>query len=88
MFRVGLGFFVWLPFPGTGACVGALIGLVMGVPIGRLVTLLLGTMWVGVVSWTFGIDLFLTFTGTTGRIIAWGVTALLMLFAATTRWRR
>lgn len=85
---LGLALFVWLPFPATGAFVGAIIGLVMGVPMGRLVALLLGAMWLGIVTWTYGIELVFLFTGTAGRIVAWVATAGFLLYAAAVQWRR
>jgi uncharacterized membrane protein len=85
---LGLALFVWLPFPATGAFVGAIIGLVMGVSTGRLVVLLLGSMWVGVITWTYGIELVFLLTGTAGRIVAWAATAGFLIYAAAIQWRR
>jgi len=85
---IGLIFFVWLPFPGTGAFIGALIGLIWGMPMVRLVSLLLASMWVGVVSWTYGIDWIFLFTGRTGHVVAWVFTGLLLVWAAFRRFRR
>ena len=84
---LGLVLFVWLPLPGTGAFVGALIGLLLGMPMVRLLPLLLVSMWVGVVSWTYGIDWIFLFTGTTGHIVAWVVTGICLLWACVTRFR-
>ncbi len=84
---IGLIVFVWLPFPGTGAFVGALIGLIMGMSFGRLVPLLLVSMWVGVVSWTYGVEVIFLFTGKTGHIIAWVATAAFLIYAVVSRWR-
>jgi uncharacterized membrane protein len=83
----GLVIFVWLPVPGTGAFVGALIGLIMGIRLSQLVPLLLASMWIGVVSWTYGIELVFLFTGRTGHIIAWVVTVALLLYAVASRLR-
>jgi uncharacterized membrane protein len=84
---VGLAFFVWLPFPGTGAFFGALIGLMLGMPMTRLAPLLFLSLWAGVISWTYGIDWLFVFTGRTGHIVAWVVTGLLLLWAAISRFR-
>lgn len=84
---IGLILFVWLPLPGTGAFVGALIGLMLGMPLVRLVPLLLLSMWVGVVSWTYGIDLVFLFTGRVGHIAAWVLTGVLLVWAAVGRLR-
>lgn len=84
---LGLVLFVWLPLPGTGAFVGALIGLLLGMPMVRLLPLLLVSMWVGVVSWTYGIDWIFLVTGKTGHIVAWVVTGICLLWACVTRFR-
>lgn len=84
---IGLILFVWLPLPGTGAFVGALIGLILGMPLIRLLPLLLLSMWFGVVSWTYGIDWIFLFTGRTGHIVAWVLTGLLLLWAVFSRLR-
>jgi len=85
---IGLILFVWLPLPGTGAFVGALIGLILGMPLIRLLPLLLISMWVGVASWTYGIDWIFLFTGRTGHIVAWVLTGLLLLWALFSRFRK
>ena len=82
---IGLILFVWLPLPGTGAFVGALIGLMLGMQLVRLVPLLLLSMWVGVVSWTYGIDFIFLFTGRVGHIAAWVLTGVLLVSAAVGR---
>ena len=84
---IGLILFVWLPLPGTGAFVGALIGMMLGMPLVRLVPLLLVSMWVGVVSWTYGIDWIFLFTGKIGHIVAWAVTGGCLLWALAGRFR-
>jgi len=84
---LGLILFVWLPLPGTGAFVGALIGLILGMPLVRLLPLLLLSMWIGVVSWTYGIDWIFLFTGRTGHIVAWVLTVLLLVWAFVSRLR-
>lgn len=85
---LGLILFVWMPLPGTGAFVGALIGLILGMPLVRLVPLLLLSMWVGVVSWTYGIDLIFLFTGRAGHVAAWVLTGALLVWAAVGRFRK
>lgn len=71
----------------AAAFVGALIGLMLGMPLARLVPLLLLSMWVGVVSWTYGIDLIFLFTGRVGHIAAWVITGALLVWAAVSRLR-
>lgn len=83
----GLILFIWLPFPFTGAFLGALIGLLMGISMIRLVPIVLVTMWIGVVTWTWGIDFVILFTGTGGRITAWVLTGLILLYSVVVRVR-
>lgn len=81
----GLVLFIWLPFPFTGAFLGALIGLLMGVPLVRLVPIVLVTMWIGVVTWTWGIDFVILFTGTAGRVTAWMLTGVFLVYSVVIR---
>ncbi len=83
----GLVFFIWLPFPFTGAFVGALIGLLMGLSITRLVSIVLGTMWLGVFTWTWGIDYIFLFTGTAGHVVAWVLTGAFLVYSVVIRLR-
>lgn len=83
----GLVLFIWLPFPFTGAFLGALIGLLMGISIVRLVPIVLGTMWIGVVTWTWGVDFVILFTGTVGRIAAWMLTGAFFVYSVMIRLR-
>lgn len=84
---LGLVFFIWLPFPFTGAFAGALIGLLMGLSMTRLVAIVLGTMWLGVFTWTWGIDYIFLFTGTAGHVIAWVLTGAFLLYSVVIRLR-
>ena len=83
----GLVLFIWLPFPFTGAFLGALIGLLMGIPMVRLVPIILVTMWIGVVTWTWGIDFVILFTGTAGRVTAWMLTGVFLVYSVVIRLR-
>ena len=83
----GLVLFIWLPFPFTGAFLGALIGLLMGISPVRLVPIVLVTMWIGVVTWTWGIDYIFLFTGTAGHVIAWGLTGAFLVYSVVIRLR-
>jgi uncharacterized membrane protein len=82
---VGLVFFIWLPFPLTGAFVGALAGLLMGAAMGRLVPVVLASMWIGVVTWTWGVEYVFVFTGPTGHIVAWLLTAGFLVYSVAVR---
>jgi len=84
---LGLVLFIWLPFPFSGAFVGALIGLLMGISLVRLVPIVLLTMWVGVFTWTWGIDYLFLFTGTAGHVIAWVLTGAFLVWSAVIRFR-
>jgi len=83
----GLVLFIWLPFPFTGAFLGALIGLLMGISMVRLVPIVLVTMWIGVITWTWGIDFVILFTGTAGRVAAWVFTGLILVYSVAIRLR-
>ena len=83
----GLVLFIWLPFPFTGAFLGALIGLLMGIPMVRLIPIILVTMWIGVVTWTWGIDFVILFTGTAGRVTAWVLTGVFLVYSVVIRLR-
>ena len=83
----GLVLFIWLPFPFTGAFLGALIGLLMGISMVRLVPIVLVTMWIGVITWTWGIDFVVVFTGEAGRVTAWVLTALILVYSVVIRFR-
>jgi uncharacterized membrane protein len=83
----GLVLFIWLPFPFTGAFLGALIGLLMGISIVRLVPIVLVTMWIGVATWTWGIDFVILFTGTAGRVTAWMLTGVFLVYSVMIRLR-
>ena len=83
----GLVLFIWLPFPFTGAFLGALIGLLMGISMVRLVPIVLITMWIGVFTWTWGIDYVFLFTGTAGHVIAWVLTVACLVLSMVVRVR-
>jgi hypothetical protein len=44
-------------------------------------------MWVGVFTWTWGIDYLFLFTGTAGHIIAWVLTGAFLVWSAVIRFR-
>jgi uncharacterized membrane protein len=67
----GLAFFVWLPFPLTGALIGAVIGLLMSMSVPRLMFVVVSSMWLGVVMWTFGFDVFMEAFGTLGKVVCY-----------------
>ncbi len=80
--------FIWLPFPLTGAVIGALIGLILGIPLRRLMYTVVLSMWTGIVMWTFGMEFVYLFAGTTGKIVCYAVTAGVLGYSLATRIRR
>jgi uncharacterized membrane protein len=83
----GLVLFIWLPFPLTGAFVGALIGLLMGISLVRLVPLVLASMWIGVLTWTWGFRTLFVFTGSAGHAAAWIITGCFLVYSVVVRAR-
>lgn len=83
-----LPFFIWLPFPLTGAVVGALIGIILGIRLRRLMYTVVISMWTGIVMWTFGMESVYLFAGTTGKIVCYAVTAGVLGYSLAMRVRR
>jgi uncharacterized membrane protein len=79
--------FVWLPFPLTGAFVGAAIGLLLHMPWWRLLAVVLGSMWFGIVTWTWGVDYLLLVSGPAGSVACWVITAAVVAYSLATRLR-
>jgi len=67
----GLPLFIWLPFPFTGSFAGAIIGYLLGIPLRRLIIIVIASMFFGIVSWTYGFDYLVFLTGTIGKIITY-----------------
>lgn len=67
---LGLLFFIWLPFPWTGAAVGSMIGFLLGMPSGRVMCVVLPAMLFSVVTWTLGFEYLFLFEGTAGKVVA------------------
>ncbi len=76
----GLPLFVWLPFPWTGALVGAVIGFLMGMPVKKALLIVVPSMVVGVVSWVFGFQYLFILTGVIGKIICVVLLVGMLLF--------
>ena len=83
-----LSIFVWLPFPLTGGFVGAVIGLLLGVPVLRLIALVLLSMWAGIATWTLGFEYLYLIEGQGGRIACWVITAAILIWSLAARVRR
>lgn len=77
----GLPIFIWLPFPWTGALVGAIIGFLLGVPLKRTLLIAIPSMVVGVASWVYGFQWFLLITGRTGKTISFAFLLAMLFFS-------
>ncbi len=73
---VGIAFFVWIPFPWTGAVIGSYIAHLEGYSPRETLTLTAPAMWIGVITWTIWFDLLYEFVEKIGK----GRTIFLTLF--------
>lgn len=80
--------FVWLPFPMTGAVVGAAIGLLLGMPHRRLLYVVVLSMWCGILSWSYGFEQLFDFGGPTGRVACYVITAAIIVYSVVVRVRQ
>lgn len=71
--------YIWLPFPFTGSFAGALIGFLMGIPLRRLLMVVIASMLVGILSWTYGFHSFFGLVGPTGKYVTYFVVAALIV---------
>jgi len=78
---VGLLFFIWLPFPWTGAAVGSMIGFLLGMSSKRVMAIVLPAMVFSVVTWTLGFDYLFVFQGTAGKLIVLAFVLVVLLVA-------
>jgi len=76
----GLAFFIWLPFPWTGALIGSVIGFLFGMPTKRIIAVAIPSMLIGVVSWVIGFNYLIVFTGTVGKTASFAFLVVLFLF--------
>lgn len=76
----GLSVFVWLPFPWTGALVGAVIGLMIGMSMKRALLIVIPSMIIGIVSCVFGVHYLIGLTGMMGKTICIILLVGLLLF--------
>jgi uncharacterized membrane protein len=76
----GLAFFIWLPFPWTGALVGSVIGFLFGMSTRRIVSVAIPSMLVGVISWVAGFKYLILFTGTVGKTASFAFLVAILLF--------
>jgi len=65
----GLAFFVWLPFPWTGALIGSVVGFLIGLSTKRTILIVMPCMLLGIASCVFGFKYLFLVTGSTGKII-------------------
>lgn len=80
--------FIWLPFPMTGAVVGAAIGLLLGMPHRRLLYVVVLSMWCGILSWSFGFEQLFDLGGLTGRVACYVITAAIIVYSIVVRIRQ
>lgn len=74
-----IAFFVWIPLPMTGAVVGALIAFFEGFDERRTMSIVLPSMWFGVVSWTLAFDQLYHLLHAFNPKLTLGLTFLLLL---------
>jgi uncharacterized membrane protein len=73
---LGIGFFVWIPLPWTGAVIGSYIAHLEGYSPRATLAVTAPAMWVGIVTWTLWFDQLYEFVETFGK----GKTLFLTLF--------
>lgn len=78
---LALPVFIWLPFPMTGSIVGSFIGHLMGIQKNKLLFIVILSMLLGIVTWTYGFRSFLFVTGPTGKTIAYICVFLIILYS-------
>ena len=76
----GLAFFIWLPFPWTGALIGSVIGFLFGMPTKRIVAVAIPSMLIGVFSWVVGFKYLIVLTGTAGKTASLAFLVALFVF--------
>ena len=75
---LGIAIFIWVPFPMTGAVVGALLAHFEGYPPRQVLPVALGSMTAGVVSWTLAFEHLYTWLREIGPHVTTTVTLLLI----------
>jgi uncharacterized membrane protein len=76
---LAIAIFIWVPLPMTGAVVGALLAHLEGYEPKRVLPVALGSMLVGVVSWTLAFEPFYAWMRGIGPHVTTGVTLFLVL---------
>jgi len=74
----GLFVFVWLPLPWTGALVGSVIGYLLGVPMIKIIMVVMPAMLAGIVSWTAGFNYLFGFINMLGGNLSKAAVALII----------
>lgn len=75
---LGIGIFIWAPFPMTGAVIGALLAHSEGYPPRQVLPVALGAMTAGVISWTLAFEHLYTWLRGIGPHLTTTVTLLLI----------
>lgn len=76
---LGIAVFIWVPLPMTGAVAGALLAHFEGYKPGQVLSVALGSMVVGVISWTLAFDYLYAWMRGVGPYVTTVVTLLLVL---------
>lgn len=75
----GLPLFIWLPFPWTGALIGAAVGFLIGMSTRRAMLVVMPSMLIGIVSWVLGFEYLFLLTGMPGKRISIFILAGILL---------
>ncbi len=85
---LGLAVFVWLPFPWTGSLVGAVVGLLMGMSIERIMFVVVPSMITAITTWTLGFAYVLNLMAHIKKWLSPAFAACLILLALLLHLRR
>jgi uncharacterized membrane protein len=76
---LGIALFVWLPLPMTGAVVGAILAHIEGYAPRQVITVALGSMVAGVITWTIAFEQLYVWMRGIGPHVTTGATLFLVL---------
>jgi len=76
---IAIAVFIWIPLPMTGAVIGALIAFAEGYEHRQIIPVALGSMWIGVITWTLAFERLYEFMHDIGFYATTVCTALLVL---------
>jgi uncharacterized membrane protein len=84
----GLAVFVWLPFPWTGSLVGAVIGLLMGMSMERIMLVVVPSMITAITTWTLGFAYVFNLMAHLEKWVSPALAVCVILLAVLLRFRR